>query len=594
MYASDEGIKTGGSSTRNLYYKNNIFLQNRSYTLYLDIAPDALANNHVFQNNLIRKNNSGDVIAHIYGHGASHTLSSLQSNYPVYFSYNIENNPEFEDLNHHNFRLRSDSPCIDNGGFLTRTTTQNNGSQIPVEDAGYFTNGMGVISGDLIQLEGQPQTARITSVDYNNNRITVDKHLSWTMGQGVSLVYSGSSPDIGAYEYSSQTPLNASVDASPTTGLIPLTVSFTGYASGGTPSYSYSWNFGDGGTSTSQNPSHTYSQPGNFNVVLTVTDSASQQDTDNATINVSSQNPNFTLSISSSTGSPAPGSGGTVDPPPGNHGYSSGTNAQIEATPNSNYRFSSWTGDVSDSVMGNTQFTLTMDADKSISAKFCTRCGDINGDLTITPMDAQNIFDIFLGILSDPTLCQRENADVNCDGTPDNPNVTPFDAQSIFNYYLGMADLPGDCSYNTRASSSGLIETMSREFSDVNLLIADPLFLPGGDEILVPVMIDSSIRLESFGFDLVFDTDLFEFAGVARAELTKDFIQVGGNVIEDGVLRVGGYREKTFEDCSPGELVILIFRIKREIEVPVTFTIFKTYDDLKNASVDAGRESLVR
>jgi PKD repeat protein len=54
--------------------------------------------------------------------------------------------------------------------------------------------------------------------------------------------------------------------ANPTSGVVPLTVSF---ASQAVDSYhnaitSWSWNFGDGSTSTLQNPTHTYASPGIF------------------------------------------------------------------------------------------------------------------------------------------------------------------------------------------------------------------------------------------------------------------------------------------------------------------------------------------
>jgi len=42
---------------------------------------------------------------------------------------------------------------------------------------------------------------RITNVDYDNNKITVERSISWNKGDGVSLPYSGSHPDIGAYEF---------------------------------------------------------------------------------------------------------------------------------------------------------------------------------------------------------------------------------------------------------------------------------------------------------------------------------------------------------------------------------------------------------
>jgi PKD repeat protein len=81
-------------------------------------------------------------------------------------------------------------------------------------------------------------------------------------------------------------PLSASASANPTSGQIPLTVSFTGSATGGTPAYTYSWNFGDGTTSTSQNPSHTYSTAGTYTATLTVKDSASPANTASSTVTI--------------------------------------------------------------------------------------------------------------------------------------------------------------------------------------------------------------------------------------------------------------------------------------------------------------------
>ncbi|GAI81789.1 unnamed protein product, partial [marine sediment metagenome] len=81
--------------------------------------------------------------------------------------------------------------------------------------------------------------------------------------------------------------LEASCAAYPTSGEVPLTVNFTGNASGGTPPYSYSWDFGDGTFSSEQIPSHTYSEAGDYTITLTVTDSESNQDNDSLIINAS-------------------------------------------------------------------------------------------------------------------------------------------------------------------------------------------------------------------------------------------------------------------------------------------------------------------
>lgn len=58
-------------------------------------------------------------------------------------------------------------------------------------------------------------------------------------------------------------------DASPRSGLIPLTVDFEDRSAGGPTSWA--WDFGDGGGSTAQNPSHEYTTIGTYTVTLTVT-----------------------------------------------------------------------------------------------------------------------------------------------------------------------------------------------------------------------------------------------------------------------------------------------------------------------------------
>ena len=113
---------------------------------------------------------------------------------------NIDSDPLFVDSGTGNFHLQPISPCIDAGTHLTETTGSGSGTVIEVEDAGYFTDGFGLSYGDLIQV-GDNNPVRITGIDYDNNEITVEQSISWNSGDGVSFVYAGLSPDIGAYEY---------------------------------------------------------------------------------------------------------------------------------------------------------------------------------------------------------------------------------------------------------------------------------------------------------------------------------------------------------------------------------------------------------
>ncbi len=82
----------------------------------------------------------------------------------------------------------------------------------------------------------------------------------------------------------------------------------------------------------------------------------------------------------------AAGAGGTTNPAPGNYTYDTGTQVAVTAVPNDGYQFSHWSGDAS----GTTNpITITMDADKSITANFhptqCTLTIEAGPDGTTDP-----------------------------------------------------------------------------------------------------------------------------------------------------------------------------------------------------------------
>lgn len=73
------------------------------------------------------------------------------------------------------------------------------------------------------------------------------------------------------YKTSSNKPV-AAFSASPTSGKVPLKVTFTDKSTG-TPT-KWKWNFGDGKTSAKQNPVHKYYKAGKYTVTLTVSNAA--------------------------------------------------------------------------------------------------------------------------------------------------------------------------------------------------------------------------------------------------------------------------------------------------------------------------------
>ena len=70
----------------------------------------------------------------------------------------------------------------------------------------------------------------------------------------------------------------------------------------------------------------------------------------------------------------AAGEGGTTNPTPGNHFFNTGTEVSITATPNADFIFSGWTGDVPYGSENDNPITINMDTDKSITANFIRSC----------------------------------------------------------------------------------------------------------------------------------------------------------------------------------------------------------------------------
>jgi hypothetical protein len=109
------------------------------------------------------------------------------------------------------FRLRSVSPCIDRGRALTTTTSLGIAStSLVVADARYFSDGYGMVPGDLVQV-GSNTPVRITEVDLASNTLTLEEPLSWSPGDGVSYPFEGRAPDIGASEFADE-PTDADAD----------------------------------------------------------------------------------------------------------------------------------------------------------------------------------------------------------------------------------------------------------------------------------------------------------------------------------------------------------------------------------------------
>jgi multiple sugar transport system substrate-binding protein len=92
-------------------------------------------------------------------------------------------------------------------------------------------------------------------------------------------------------------PLTVIASVNPTSGPIPLTVSFKAVPIGGTAPYSFQWDFGDGTpTSTERTPTHNYTSAGTYTATITITDSAEATTSDTITIKATPATP-VTLTV---------------------------------------------------------------------------------------------------------------------------------------------------------------------------------------------------------------------------------------------------------------------------------------------------------
>ncbi|BBO84463.1 hypothetical protein DSCO28_50290 [Desulfosarcina ovata subsp. sediminis] len=147
---------------------------------------------------------TGDLYWH--GYTTEYSIASLESTYPSECSDNISvSSPAFTDADNGYFSLTSSSTgLIDAGAFLTTiTSSTGSGTSVTVDDPLYFYDGWSIPgeTADTIYTSAG-QSAVITGVDYSTGVITLATSITWTNGDGVTVIdYTGSAPDIGVDEY---------------------------------------------------------------------------------------------------------------------------------------------------------------------------------------------------------------------------------------------------------------------------------------------------------------------------------------------------------------------------------------------------------
>ena len=159
--------------------------------------------------------------------------------------------------------------------------------------------------------------------------------------------------------------------ASPASGGLPFTVSFTDRSTG-SPS-SWKWNFGDGNTSNETNPSHTYSKKGLYSVALTTTNDWGSNTVQKAGfVNVSGN-----VSVLANPGSIVPGTAFLADQTLGSVPFTVSFTDRSTGAPNS-WKWSF--GDGNTSNVSNPVHTYNRTGQFSVSLK----AGNANGSNEFT------------------------------------------------------------------------------------------------------------------------------------------------------------------------------------------------------------------
>ncbi len=190
---------------------NNTFYDNACHAIIGQAGRGTRFHGNRVTNNLLYRNT---------GCRGGRAQTSIANGGQVILRHNTlaTSDPGFIDADGGDFRLRADSEQIDDGEFVGRVAASGQGTVIPLDDASMFFDGYGIPSeqGDEVQLESDDMALRVSAIDYSNNTITVHAPVEFRKGQGVHLTFSGSGPDVGAFEYHAMDALGqAPVDSNP-------------------------------------------------------------------------------------------------------------------------------------------------------------------------------------------------------------------------------------------------------------------------------------------------------------------------------------------------------------------------------------------
>lgn len=179
------------------------------------------------------------------------------------FADNVEGDPRFANPERFDFSLAEDSFLLEAAAPLTVTRNSGQGDKLPVEDAYSFFDGFGVsgVQGDIIAVGNAQNRARVLHADGEKQILHLDRQLRWQAGDPVSLPWSGSAADIGAFEHGESGRVTVQVIAEAASVRPGEAVRLQAVVRGQAPApLKYEWQLGDGTLAQGAEITHTYAK----------------------------------------------------------------------------------------------------------------------------------------------------------------------------------------------------------------------------------------------------------------------------------------------------------------------------------------------
>lgn len=130
-------------------------------------------------------------------------IRSAEAELPGLLAGNFAADPAFCDPQSDDYSPKPGSPLIDRGTHLTHVVVPSGRqelSELILEDTDFFTDGNGIVPGDVIQLAGSGERRRILRIERGEDLVELNAPVDVRDGEGVSLAWEGAAPDVGPVE----------------------------------------------------------------------------------------------------------------------------------------------------------------------------------------------------------------------------------------------------------------------------------------------------------------------------------------------------------------------------------------------------------